>query len=437
MKKLNFALLVLLVASIGFTSCKKDEKKDPDPNGNNPTQTDLEWKGQLTLPVNPAMQFLVPAVDNQDNIYVLQDALGGLLLGGGYAIDAFDKNGNKLWSAESEGVDPINSQPVWYNNRLYFMVQDWDSGYLVCYNANSGSKEWQVELGVLVSKNLTISNGMAVLLSKKEFGSHWILESYDLQNGELVAAYWEEDGIPVFSYEHTRLVANGNTVFVCDDEKLFSFQVGSSSFEQNWNALLPADNEPENNFLVRKEMIVSPNGNIVLHYATDPYDLNSLAIASFNQSGDLLWQSSPSQDISHRMIADSGNHIYQGGSSLWKLNGSNGQVAWSVDGPDELFGMSSLPAPVMGKNGTIYTSDFMGIYLVDNSGSIKDYFLAGDVSDSFAIGQVVLLSNGNMVFTVMGEDRGQIFCLEGNSGGVASGWSKSGANRANTFNLAF
>jgi hypothetical protein len=72
-----------------FSSCKKDEIIDDD-NNNQATDAKTEWTKPLALPINPALgKNYMPAVDGNDNIYVLMRNFEGD--GYGYAMQKFDK----------------------------------------------------------------------------------------------------------------------------------------------------------------------------------------------------------------------------------------------------------------------------------------------------------------------------------------------------------
>jgi len=435
-KNLKFLVGVVIMAL--FFACGKDDNNDPDPKKNS-NPADVLWQEQLSLPVNPALHAIVPAIDGNDNIYVLANKPGGLILGGGFVLDAFNKNGSKLWNIAVDDLQVVEEKPLFFGGKLYLIAEDWSTVYLQCYNAANGSKEWEVEVGSMVSRNMALVNGHILLFSQKTFLTNWILEAYNPSNGNLVAQLEKDDDKYLFGDEgDTRLVANGNTAYVSDDVNLFAIEVATGgSLQVAWKSPLPDDNQVGTSILHRKGMIVTPGGNILLQYTTDSYNNYSDAVASYDNKGNLLWRYYTEERISNRMTADTENSIFIGGGKMMKLDAKTGQVAWNAEGPAELFGMSSFSTPILGKNGNLYSWDFMGMYMLEKDGKMKSYYLAGDVSDSNPFSSVSLLGNGNIILILMGEGNGQIFCIKESSGGIASGWVKNAANNANTYNIVF
>jgi len=88
MKKIGIISIGIFWAIAMLSSCKKNEITD---NNNPLIDAKTEWTKTLAVPINPALgQNYMPAVDENDNIYVLMQDWENM--DGGYILQAFDKS---------------------------------------------------------------------------------------------------------------------------------------------------------------------------------------------------------------------------------------------------------------------------------------------------------------------------------------------------------
>src|SRR5574344_1630237 len=139
-----FLSFIVMLFIFGFTACDNGTDIHGDDPNNTETTADVVWKNELTLPINPALSYnYMPAVDENNNIYVLmQNFEGGLW--GGYAMQKFDKDGKELWVKQSTeaGCTPHNQMPTFYKNNLYFTTD----AKVICLDASSGDSKWEYEV---------------------------------------------------------------------------------------------------------------------------------------------------------------------------------------------------------------------------------------------------------------------------------------------------
>lgn len=425
MKKPEFIWGLVLISMVGLSSCIKD---DPTGEDNDPTiDAKTEWTKSLALPVNPAIrQNYMPAVDDQDNVYVLMcDFIEG------YAIQAFDKNGTELWQKSDPTVTPHHNMPTYFDGQVFFATDK----KVISLDAADGSKAWEY---LIPDSMLYITSALAVvedfILITLESGTaeHSYLFALNARSGSVAGTLAvTTDRIWL------NLAARGNLVYLVHGS-LYQVTVNSNgSMTLNWQVQLPGD-DPTYYFSFGRDMVISENGQVTFAYAEQANPSLDI-IVSYNSQGELLW--SYERPFASRLTLDDQGNIYEGGvKDLIKIDGSTGQKVWSATPPSEydLISMGSFTSMVHAADGNTYCGDIYGIYGTNGEGKNKYevYPSTLEISD-VPFTDVTLLSNGNIIVLTMGGEveHGWIHCIKANTGGISSkGWPKRGGDAANTFN---
>ncbi|ASB49592.1 outer membrane protein assembly factor BamB family protein [Alkalitalea saponilacus] len=433
----KFAFLLFTTAL--FLGCDSDEKID-DLFDNNDSKADIEWSANLSKTISAALFRTSPAIDENDNIYILQKEY----VGEGFTIDAFNKNGEKRWSKTNTTDVLLESQLTYYDGKLFVHCHD---NRIICFNAENGDVIWnkRVTDSYNHARNFTIANNMLIYRADKTLTEYeWHLFALDISSGDVnyeldLTQFREneedEDRKHAF-FEQSTLAANGNMVYFADDIHLFAIEATSSAFIVKWNSNLPDDVDLFHSYGTsghqNNKIAIAPNGKIIVQYNVAVENLYDYKTAVYSPDGTLLW-THYYENNNGSITTDAQSNVYMGGASLLKLNGSNGSTSWTANPP--LF-IGSITNQVKGKDGRIYASDFFGVYIVNNSGSVVSNMSAGANTDSQPFSNLSLLSNGNIVVIAQGIDSGQIFCFKSSSEGVAKNiWAKREGNAKNTFNL--
>ncbi len=425
MKRRYLLSLVVLIA-LGVTSC---DKLTIDPGD----EANVLWTSELALPINPSLGGnYMPAVDDDDNIYVLMRNFDGGLWGG-YAMQKFDKNGNEMWVKQSteEGYTPHNQMPTFYNNRLYFTTDE----KVVCLNAGTGNSEWEYNVPdsmLYITPAIAIVNNQVLITLENFTAEHSYLFALDPASGRVKSTLGITD-----SRVWLNMAARGNTVYLAYG-KLYKVTVNAGgSMHLDWSVQLPGG-DPTYYISFENDIVISPNGDVSFAYAENR-NAQLDHIISYNSSGTKLWEYERSY-ASHITLDEDGN-IYDGGiNDLLKIDAASGQKAWETEPPSETLGFgNSFTAMVHAANGVMYCGDVYGIYGVNYSGEVKYSLFPEKISGtSTPLTDVTLLGNGNIIVMSMGEDggNGNIHCIEAETEGIAAtGWPKRGGDAANTFNV--
>ncbi|MCB8964355.1 MAG: PQQ-like beta-propeller repeat protein [Bacteroidales bacterium] len=427
MRKFGILCICILSAFVLLSSCSKDDAGDDD---NNPTtNANVEWTKQLALPINPALgQNYMPAIDENDNIYVLMSDFNG-----GSAIQAFDKNGTELWSKSQNDVNPHNQMPTYFQNKLFFTTDK----KLICLNASNGSKVWEYNIPdsmLYITPAIAIVNNFTLITLEKETAESSYLFAINPSNGNVAGTLAISD-----DRVWLNMAARGNTVYLAHG---FLYKVTVSSngaMSLDWNVQLPGD-DPTVYFNFENDMVIAPNGNVTFAYG-ELSNPSLHILISYNSQGQKLWEYE--RQYASRITLDEQGNIYDGGNKdLIKINGANGQKIWAAEPPSEFeyVSMGNFTSMVHANNGNLYCGDVYGIYGANYSGDItySVYSSTLELGDSTPFSDVTLLSNGNIIVMTMGNGtNGNIHCIKANTGGISTkGWSKRGADAANTFNAS-
>lgn len=426
MKKVGILSISILSAIIFFSSCKKDEiDSDIKPTDN----AKVEWTKQLVLPINPALgQNYMPAVDENDNIYVLMSDFNG-----GYAMQAYDKSGTELWNKSQNNVNPHNQMPTYFQNKLIFTSDK----KVICLNASNGSLAWEYNIPdsmQYITSAIAIANNFALITLERETAENSYLFALDPNDGSIAGTLAITD-----DRVWLNMAARGNTVYLAHG---FLYQVTvntDGSMNLNWSKQLPG-NDPTVYYNFEDDMVIAPNGNVTFAYgelSNPSLDI----IISYNNQGQKLWEYE--RQYASRITLDEQGNVYDGGiKDLIKIDGATGQKIWAIEAPSEFeyISMGNFTSMIHANDGNLYCGDIYGIYGSNYSGEItySAYSSTLGIGDSVPFTDVTILSNGNIIVMTMGDGaNGSIHCIKADTGGISTkGWPKRGADAANTFNAS-
>lgn len=424
MTKIKFLIAIYFVAIL-FSSCKKNEIIDDD--NNQTTDAKIEWTKELALPINPALgQNYMPAIDENDNIYVLMSDFNE-----GYAMQAFDKNGTELWRKSHNNIYPHNQMPTFFQNKLFFTSDK----KVVSLNASDGSYAWEYNIPdsmLFITSSIAIVENYILVTLESGTADHSYLFALDPSSGTVVGTLAVSD-----DRVWLNMAARGNTVYLAHGF-LYKVTVGANgSMNLDWCVQLPGD-DPTYYLNFEKDMVIAPNGNVTFAYGERANPFTDILI-SYDNQGQKLWEFE--RQYASRITLDEQGNVYDGGNKdLIKINGVSGQKVWSVKPPSkfEYVEMGSFTSMIHAKDGNLYCGDIYGIYGSNYSGEIKYSVYSSTLvlGESVPFSDVTFLSNGNIIVLTMGDgSNGSIHCIKGNTQGISTkGWAKRGANAANTFN---
>jgi len=396
--------------------------------------SDVLWKSDLGAFINPALgRNYMPAVDENDNIYVLMTDWESDNLNA-YVLQAFNKNGEELWKKEEQSETLWKQMPGYYDGNIFYSTMN----KIVCLDAADGSEKWVYTPGdtLQTSHSLVIADGKLVVGLPAYTADHSYLFALNISDGSVVATH------PVFETRKLfALAANGSTLYAAYNQ-ICSIELGSSGFTENWRTLLPGNNseyeDTYNNSI--DDIVIDPTSGKIYTSISNPYEYNDEKLVAFNISGELLWESTD-YACSHP-TTNYGDELYIPSGDLYKLDGTDGSLVWSAEPPSETFGFgNSFDCLVYANNDVLYCGDYFGLYGVDKSGQedlkIFPEALSGTTSP---LSFTTLLSNGNIIVLAMSPDpeteSSRIYCIKASTQGTkANIWAKWGANVGNTFNL--
>lgn len=430
MKKYEIITLAFAAFLLTMASCRKD---DDSTNGlqNGNGEMEVLWHNRLEVPVNPhGTSFEMPTLDEQDNIYIMSNDMSS-----GYALKAFDKDGNILWDKPGAGNYAVNEYVAYRNNRLYFTASEsmWDFGTrLISLHANDGSLAWDFQLPDslwYMSKQIAITDNKVLITMRKNTASHSYLFAFDPSNGNITGT------LPITeNFEDFAIAVKGSTAYLTSD-KLYSINL--NTMEVNWSVWLPG-NDDDNRYSENHYSFIgiAGNGNISFSYQINQF-AEDRGVVTYSPSGEQLWNREIKW-LSNYISIDNHGHVLVScnGGKLFKLNGSNGDQIWQIEVPF----IGSFNDLILANDGTMYSGDVYGIYGVDENGDLK-YHLENKLFtglNATNLSNISLLGNGNIIVLAMDRDagNGHIFCLKAGTGGIkAEGWAKSGGNAFNTLSL--
>ncbi len=424
---------VVILSFLLLNACKKEETNESNSSNNNSnTTTNIVWKKDLALAINPAIgQNYMPAVDENDNIYVLMNNLNGGL-NSGHTIQAFDKTGKELWKKVENTITSHNNYLTYFQNKLFYT----SAKKIVSMNALNGSVAWEYNLPDSMqhfTSSLAIVENKVLITLEALTAKNSYLFALNPSNGEVIGKLAvTPDRVWL------NMAAKGNTVYLAHGH-LYKVTVNSNgSMSLDWKKQLPG-NDPTVYYNFEKDIVIAPNGNVTFAYSELANPSMDILI-SYNSSGEKLWEYD--RQYSSRISLDEQGNIYDGGpKDLIKIDGTTGQKVWAVKPPSEFeyVSMGSFTSMIHAKDGIMYCGDTYGIYGANYSGNIKysTYSSKLGIGESTPFTDVAMLSNGYIIVMAMGDgSNGSILCLNTNTQGISTkGWPKRGANAANTFNI--
>lgn len=436
MKTISVFFSLLMLFALSFSACDNGTDIPGDEPDTPPaTSADLLWSSELASPINPALGGnYMPAVDEDDNIYVLMRIFEGGLWGG-YAMQKFDKNGNELWEKQSteSAYTPHNQMPTFYQDKLFFTTDE----KVIALNASDGSGAWEFDIPdsmQYITPAIAVVNNLILITLEKETAEHSYLFALNPANGNV-------SGTLAITNDRVwlNMAARGNTVYLVYGH-LYKVSVNADGdMHLDWSVQLPGGDETYY-ISFDNDLVIAPNGNVSFAYA-EGRNAQLDYIISYNSAGEKLWEYERAY-ASHLTLDAQGN-IYDGGiKDLLKIDGETGQKVWTVEPPSEFeyVAMGDFTSMVHANNGNLYCGDTYGIYGASNGGEIKysAYSSTLGIGNSVPFSDISLLSNGNIIVLTMGDDgaNGSIHCIKAETGGIATtGWPKRGGNAANTFNV--
>jgi len=414
-----------------LSACKQGDPIIDNNENNNSTNATLEWTKTLALPINPSIsKNYMPAIDENDNIYVLLKGMTG------YAIQAFDKNGKELWTKKDNVINPHNNMPTYFQNKLIFTSAD----KVICHNTINGDVEWEFSKPdsiLSITPAIAIVNDYILITLERETAEFSYMFALNPNNGDVV------NSIPVSpDREWLNIAANKNIVYLASGY-LYQVTVNpNGSMKLNWSVQLPG-NDPTYYINFENDLVISPDGNITFAYSENGNPSLDILI-SFDNNGKKIWEYER-QYSSHITLDEQGNIIDGGIDDLLKIDGSTGKKIWATEPPSEysFVKMGSYTSMVHADDGNMYCGDIYGIYGVNSNGDVKYSTYNTNISNGTPFSDITLLSNGNIIVLSMGDsnnedNKGNIHCIKANTKGIANkGWPKRGGNAANTFNVDY
>jgi outer membrane protein assembly factor BamB len=359
------------------------------------------------------MADVVPAIDNNDNIYfsmVGEDFTSVFAIG-------LDADGNELWKKEFDGT--ATGKVMLAGGKVIV-----STGYptaIYCLNAISGNTEW--------SKNLTeeydfqdnpamaFANNKIYLLSYQFL--YGFMVTYDLGGTEL-AVNPVNQGFNLSAYD--------NALFYHDLDTLYSYEDTGAGFSLSWKWAFPATKNSRT-LLTLYDIPVGDDGSI--------YVRDDAAIYIVSQAGQLtktinLDATFYQGFVSNVAITNNGDMIL-GNGDLVKIS-NNGTTEWATDINDGMIiNPSFTSAPVISASGDMYDAQLFGLYSIKSNGTLnwRENAETGAGTEYGNLHPPVLTHAGNII-TVSAE-QSVVRCFKGDGQGLATGgWPKPFGDYGNT-----
>ncbi len=417
MKTLKLVIISVFVALfvMNISSCKKDETH----LGKKKLKDILLWSAVFSDNGDNADFMNVPAIDENDNIYVFSFS------GNIYTIKSYTKDGALNW--ETQIGDQIKSRLAYKSGKIIFISYDNNaiSNYLNCIDAKNGNSLWKEQTFFSGSALALTDNGI-ITVNNFNYSNNDNLCKYNydgalLQSSKINNLGSEEyTAMTVFNNNIYLLAGIGNTSLA----DLYMFTDDGSAFTKDWNLTFSTDNGfsvSEDN--VTCDLSVNKNGDVYL--------ITNKNLYSISNTGAVNWKNENiGEDLSgsgiykYTTITDSSFILTGDGTTLYKFTPSGFNV-W--DFPEEA---SYRNGPAIGNNGIYYTAEFgdlgaAGIKAINYDGTFYWYSLLPAANE-----HSVLLHNGNLIAI----ENGEISCIETESGGLSinAEWPKIYYDYGNT-----
>ena len=395
MKKLQIALLFLSF-SLLFFSCKKDEFH----LGLLKIDDVLQWSYTLPEDQGNYDEFLVPAVDENDNIYVvgktdMQNNSGEII--------SLTAEGTKRWSFQTFGYP--NSHVVYSDGKVYILsyYETFDNIFqtLSCLNASDGSLVWS-------DRHINKYGTMAMANNALYWAAEDTLYKYSL-DGQIISRLKIDD---VSNIVPKYMSVYGNHIYLMEEDRnggygqLLKFIDNGDILTLNWEKA-GFDNGEDNSVC---DLAIDNNGNV--------YFMTTGALYCIDLDGSTRWKNTDIHGLNsferHSVsITDSGM-VLTGLDKLIKLT-STGKELYTKETYD-FISYYFERAPILGADKRYYTADYNGftsdangIRVINPDGTGYWYTKEPTGRENTA-----LLHNGNMIFIF----DGIVYCIKAESGGL-------------------
>ncbi len=413
MKIFKFLIIIIVVISI-FSSCKKDEEH----LGKRKLSEVQAWTYDLAEQTSSEIVNLLPAVDEQDNIYIISE--GNLSENFG-KITSLTKDGVKRWTVQTDGS--VINRIVYRTDKIYFLTYFEQTGNvyqkLNCIDANTGANVWSV-------KSLARYGAFAVSDTKIYWALGDSIFSYST-SGQHLSSY-------ALPYEYGAsfkfMSCYNNEIFIIDEygntgmEDIWKFKDDATGLTFDWHLMFSIDN----GFAISESngvCDISINNDGGIYVITDQY---LYAIAN---DGTIKWKTDKVRTYNSfnrysTTITDSG-YVLAANIDFFKFNDKGGVVYDLTN--YEMAGYEMERAPLIAKDKRYYTVDVGGteggVRSINPDGTLYWYSF-------LPVGQenVAMLHNGNLVYVY----ENKVYCIKTEAGGLdeTAQWPKMYYDYGNT-----
>ncbi len=402
--KIQKAILLFLIFSISFFSCKKDEEH----LGRKKLSEIQLWTYKLSSSNYIYEENRVPAIDENDNIYT--NSFNGMTANDD--VYSFSKDGVLRWDKKSDGF--ICSKIVYKSNKIFFITHQGDiENKINCLNSSTGAVEWKANcFGAYEDHAFAVTDDALFYASSDS------LFKYDL-TGNFIAKIQIYNSLSdeclsmsVFNHDIYILAQMGNTFMT----HIFKCSENADVLTKDWEILFISDNPLFDKSQTNASVDLSINdlGDVVV--------LSTGGLYCFDKNGDLKWKNTKdfnlydykktnnARALSSTTITDSG-YVLIGYEQLYKLNTKGNIVSNTVNG---FAGFELRRAPIIAQNGRYYTvtsgnSTDNGVRVLNSDLTQYWYSILLSCRDVPA-----MLHNGNLVFV----NEGVLYCIKTEAGGI-------------------
>ncbi len=397
MRKLQIAGLFLAFFFL-FFSCTKDEFHLGRLNLDEVTL----WTYTLPEDQGNYDEYLVPAVDEYDNIYVIGKTD---MPNNSGEIISLTAGGTKRWSFQTFGYP--NGHVVYSGGKVYVLsyYETFDAIFqtLSCLDASDGSLVWSDRH---INKYGTVAMGDNALY----WAAEDTLYKYSL-DGQIMASLkitYASNIVPRY------MSVYGNHIYLMAEDRndtyaqFFKLTDNGNAFTLNW--VKSGFDDDEKNSVC--DLAIDNNGNV--------YVMTTGGLYCISLDGSTLWKNSTIHGLNsferHSVtITDSGK-VLTATDRLIKLN-SSGVKIYERETYD-FINYDFQRAPVIGENNFYYTVDYEGsgspangIRAINPDGTGYWY-----TREPIGRENATLLHNGNLVFI----SDGIVYCVKTQSGGLSA-----------------
>ena len=391
------SLFLLSVMTVTFLfSCQKDSEH----LGKKKFAEIEVWSQSIeTETTNSLNHILIPAIDENDNIYLFGT---NNLSTSADNVYSFTKDGTQRWKIATTGS--LRSHIIYYNDKILFVTKSYNevSEYLRCLDANSGQELWHFSFhssGDIYSTPIALNNsGIFVAgydtIHKVDFNGNKIYSIYTAARRSL------------------SINCVNNTVYVASS---------ASSNNEVTELFKISDNEATASIDWQLEIVESCNsGDLAIDDEQNIYLFTGSYLYCITPDGSIKWKLGNELAVNNTLdmlstsITDSG-YVIAGNLDLFKIN-QKGNIVWKHEHTD-IPDFDILLSPAIGSNGKYYyvegygrgSNDGMRVFNPDDG----SYFWYS-YNPKGAANQAIM-HNGNIVF----EREGTVYCIKTESGGLS------------------